>query len=311
MIVVMIVLAVLCASVLIGLFIPYYIVFFSPHRKTDEIEREPFLDDMEMFNGITEQAKKLSKIPCSRVQTTSYDGLRLLGRYYHRSDDAPLCICFHGYRSSAIFDFSIMGQFLQNEGCNVLLVDQRAHFGSGGHTITYGIRERRDVLSWIEYANGRFGDDKPIYLFGISMGASTVVMASGLALPDNVRLICADCPYSSPRDVIFYVAKRWYKCPRLLWTLIRISALVYGHLIMPRDVTAANAVRNTKKPILLIHGEADCFVPNEMSEEIRLANPECVERYTFPDAVHGVSYCYDPDRYIVILRDFIKRNGSE
>ena len=127
MIVVMIVLAVLCASVLIGLFIPYYIVFFSPHRKTDEIEREPFLDDMEMFNGITEQAKKLSKIPCCRVQTTSYDGLRLLGRYYHRSDDAPLCICFHGYRSSAIFDFSIMGQFLQNEGCNVLLVDQRAH----------------------------------------------------------------------------------------------------------------------------------------------------------------------------------------
>ena len=311
MIVVMIVLAVLCASVLIGLFIPYYIVFFSPHRKTDEIEREPFLDDMEMFNGITEQAKKLSKIPCCRVQTTSYDGLRLLGRYYHRSDDAPLCICFHGYRSSAIFDFSIMGQFLQNEGCNVLLVDQRAHFGSGGHTITYGIRERRDVLSWIEYANGRFGDDKPIYLFGISMGASTVVMASGLALPDNVRLICADCPYSSLRDVIFYVAKRWYKCPRLLWTLIRISALVYGHLIMPRDVTAANAVRNTKKPILLIHGEADCFVPYEMSEEIRLANPECVERYTFPDAVHGVSYCYDPDRYIVILRDFIKRNGSE
>ena len=182
-------------------------------------------------------------------------------------------------------------------------------FGSGGHTIAYGIRERRDVLSWIEYANGRFGKDKPIYLFGISMGAATVVMAADLALPDNVRLICADCPYSSPRDIIFYVAKRWYKCPRLLWALIRVSALVYGHLIIPRNLTAANAVRNTDKPVLLIHGEADCFVPNEMSEEIRLANPDCVERHTFPDAVHGVSYFYDPERYIAILRDFIKRNG--
>ena len=135
-------------------------------------------------------------------------------------------------------------------------------------------------------------------------------MESGLDLTANVRMICADCPYSSPKDVIFYVAKRWYKWPRLLWVLIRISALVYGHLIIPRDVTAANAVKNTKIPILLIHGESDCFVPNEMSEEIRLANPDCVERYTFPDAVHGVSYCYDPERYIDILRGFIKRNSG-
>ena len=185
MIVLIIVLSVLLTAVLIGLIVPYYIVFYSPHRNADEIETEPFLDDMDMFNEIKAQARKLSEIPCSRVQT----------------------------RASSVLHFSIIGQFLQDEGYNVLLVDQRAHFGSGGHTIAYGIRERRDVLSWIEYANGRFGKDKPIYLFGISMGAATVVMAADLALPDNVRLICADCPYSSPRDIIFYVAKRWYKCP--------------------------------------------------------------------------------------------------
>ena len=55
------------AAVLIGLFVPYYIVFFSPHRKADEIEVDQFPDDMDMFNEIKEQAKKLSKIPCSRV----------------------------------------------------------------------------------------------------------------------------------------------------------------------------------------------------------------------------------------------------
>ena len=303
-----IIFSVLIIAVLIGLFYAYYQVFFSPHRKADEIEIEPFLDDMEMFGGIKDQAKKMSKIPCERVQTTSYDGLKLSGRYYHKSDDAPLCLCFHGYRGSAVFDFGILGQFLLDEDYNVLLVDQRAHFRSGGHTITYGIRERRDVLSWVEYANKTFGSDKPIYLFGISMGAATVVMASGLDLPDNVKMICADCPFSSPRDEIYYVVKRWYKFPKLLWAAIRVSAFVYGHLILSKDVTAANAAKNTKKPILLIHGEDDCFVPKEMSEEIWLANPESIERYTFPDAVHGVSYCYDPERYIAILRDFIKRH---
>ena len=308
MIFIVIILSVLILAALIGMFIAYYNVFFSPHPNSDEIEVKPFLDDMDIFNGIKEQAKKLSKVPCTRVQTTSYDGLKLSGRYYHQSDDAPLCICFHGYRGSAIFDMSIMGQFLQNEGYNVILVDQRAHFHSGGHTITYGIRERRDVLSWIKYANERFGLDKPIYLFGISMGATTVVMASGLNLPDNVKMICADCPFSSPRDIIYYVAKHWYKFPNLLWALIRASALVYGHLIIPRNITAANAVKNTNKPILLIHGEADYFVPKEMSEKIKQSNPDCVELHTFPGAYHGVSYFADPERYISIVRDFIERH---
>lgn len=308
MIFIVIILSVLILAALIGMFIAYYNVFFSPHPNSDEIEVKPFLDDMDIFNGIKEQAKKLSKVPCTRVQTTSYDGLKLSGRYYHQSDDAPLCICFHGYRGSAIFDMSIMGQFLQNEGYNVILVDQRAHFHSGGHTITYGIRERRDVLSWIKYANERFGSDKPIYLFGISMGATTVVMASGLDLPDNVKMICADCPFSSPKDIIYYVAKRWYKFPNLLWALIRVSALVYGHLIIPRNITAANAVKNTNKPILLIHGEADYFVPKEMSEKIKQSNPDCVELHTFPGAYHGVSYFADPERYISIVRDFIERH---
>lgn len=308
MIFIVIILSVLILAALIGMFIAYYNVFFSPHPNSDEIEVKPFLDDMDIFNGIKEQAKKLSKVPCTRVQTTSYDGLKLSGRYYHQSDDAPLYICFHGYRGSAIFDMSIMGQFLQNEGYNVILVDQRAHFHSGGHTITYGIRERRDVLSWIKYANERFGSDKPIYLFGISMGATTVVMASGLDLPDNVKMICADCPFSSPKDIIYYVAKRWYKFPNLLWALIRASALVYGHLIIPRNITAANAVKNTNKPILLIHGEADYFVPKEMSEKIKQSNPDCVELHTFPGAYHGVSYFADPERYISIVRDFIERH---
>ena len=60
MIVLIIVLSVLLTAVLIGLIVPYYIVFYSPHRNADEIETEPFLDDMDMFNEIKAQARKLS-----------------------------------------------------------------------------------------------------------------------------------------------------------------------------------------------------------------------------------------------------------
>ena len=79
--------------------------------------------------------------------------------------------------------------------------------------------------------------------------------------------------------------------------------------IIRNDITCVNAVKHTKVPVLLVHGEEDSFVPASMSEEIRAANPDMTERHTFPGAVHGVSYYSDPDRYIAIVRDFIKRNG--
>ena len=304
-----IIIIVLLIALLAGLFALYHKSFYSPYRGVEEIKTKPFLDDNNRFNEIIRQATLLSEIPCTRVHTRSYDGLQLTGRYYHRAENAPVCICFHGYRGSALRDFSVMGQFLQNEGYNVILVDQRAHFKSGGHTITYGIRERRDALSWAEYAARRFGKDTPIYLFGISMGGAVVTMASDLALPDNVRLICADCPYSSPKDIICHVVRWSVKNDKLVWPFIWLSALVYGHLIIRKEITAANAVKNAKVPILLVHGEDDAFVPPEMSAEIAAANPQLVERHTFPNAVHGVSYFSDPERYIAIVRDFIKRHG--
>ena len=306
----LIIFLILLIAVLAVLFAIYYKAFYSPHRGEDEIEAKSFLDDENQFKDILRRARILSELPSRRVYTRSYDGLRLTGRLFHRSDTAPLCICFHGYRGSPLRDFSVMGKFLQDEGYNVLLVEQRAHFKSGGHTITYGIRERKDVLSWVEYANKRFGADRPIYLFGISMGAATVVMSADLDLPANVKIICADCPYSSPKDIICHVSKWSFKNTTIAWILIYLSAVVYGHLIIRKDITGANAVKKTKVPVLLIHGEEDKFVPAAMSEEIRAANPDLVERYTFPSAVHGVSYFSDPDRYIAIVRDFIKRHSS-
>lgn len=309
MIIAIIIILVLLIAILAGLFVVYYKAYYSPYRDAHEIKTKPFLDDKKQFDEIIRQATILSKIPCRRVYTRSYDGLRLVGRYYHRSDDAPLCLCFHGYRGSALRDFSVMGQFLQNEGYNVLIPDERAHFRSGGHTITYGVRERRDVVSWIDYACKHFGKDKPIYLFGISMGAATVLMAADLDLPDNVRLICADCPFNSPKDIICHVAKWSFKNVKLAWALLYLSAIVYGRLVFRKEITAANAVKNSKTPILIIHGEDDAFVPAAMSEEIRAANPDLVERQTFPGAVHGVSYFSDPDRYVAVVRDFIKCHG--
>ena len=307
MLIFLIILAVLIIAALIGLFAAYYKAFYSPHRGVSEQEPPSIIDRHPFRDRARALIKELSEKPCEFVETRSYDGLKLSGRWYEGDPDKPICICFHGYRGAAVRDFSGGGLFLIGEGYNVLLPDQRAHWRSGGHTITFGIRERRDVLSWVEYVNARFGPDVPVYLFGISLGGGTVLMASGLDLPDNVRAISADCPFNAPMDIILHVCRKLGMKPELCRPIVRLSALIYGHFDV-YETSAAEAVRHTKTPIMIIHGEGDDFVPMEMSMQVKEANPDMVEYHSFPEAGHGLCYLYDTPRYRQLVRDFIKKH---
>lgn len=229
--------------------------------------------------------------------------MTLSGRYYHVADGAPLDIAFHGYRSSGLTDFCGGAELSREMGHNLLLVDQRAHGRSQGRTISFGIRERYDVLSWVEYALDRFGQDTKILLYGISMGASTVLMASELSLPGNVKGIVADCPYSSPARIIMSVARRMRIPAGVAAVFSWVGARVFGGFDL-RETDPVRAVRQAAVPILLIHGESDGFVPCDMSAEIQRSNPRKVYRCTFPGADHGISFLVDRPRYRQIVRDF-------
>ncbi|MBR2558801.1 MAG: prolyl oligopeptidase family serine peptidase [Firmicutes bacterium] len=163
-----------------------------------------------------------------------------------------------------------------------------------------------DVLAWTRWAVRRFGPEVKILLAGISMGASAVLMASELALPENVRGILADCPFSSPWDIIKKVGDaRGFNMD--IWRpFIKMEARIYGDFELDA-AEPVTAVKHANVPILLIHGEDDKFVPCEMSRQIAEANPEMIEFHTFPGAGHGVSYLADTERYTKLVRDFCEK----
>ena len=305
----MLILVLLClvlAILLGGGYYAYRYAFFSPKEGREDLpvhkgeQYEPHLDT------IARLLQTILDRPCELVTVTSYDGLTLSGRYYHVADGAPLDIAFHGYRSAGLTDFCGGAELSRELSHNLLLVDQRAHGKSQGRTITFGIKERYDVLSWVEYAVERFGPDTKILLYGISMGASTVLMASELPLPVNVKGIVADCPYSSPTKIILSVARKM-RIPSVLAGLFSwAGAKVYGGFDL-RETDPVRAVKNAKVPILLIHGEADSFVPCDMSGEIQRANPQKVYSCTFPGAEHGISFLVDPERYRHIVKEFCEK----
>ena len=112
------------------------------------------------------------------VSVTSFDGLTLRGKWVPAENPKATIILFHGYHTHYLHDFAGIFSMYRSIGLNLLLVRQRAHGESGGKYITFGVHERRDVLSWVEFHNRTHGMDN-VFLGGMSMGASTLLFAAG------------------------------------------------------------------------------------------------------------------------------------
>ena len=301
-------LAALTLAVLLIAYICFRMAFYSPDRpkkKSDAIEipegeiYEVFRADMERW------AREARALPHEDVAITSFDGLTLTGKYYEYAPGAPIELMFHGYRGTAERDLSGGVQRCFQLGRSALLVDQRGCSGSDGNVITFGIRERRDCLHWVEFMLRRFGPEVKIILTGISMGASTVLMAAAEPLPPNVIGVLADCGYSSAKDIIRVVIRQMGLPEGLSYQFVRLGAKLYGRFD-PEETSPGQAMAQCRLPVIFFHGEADDFVPCEMS---RINFDACTARkklVTIPGAGHGLSYPVSPQVYLDELREFFE-----
>lgn len=288
-------------------------------RKALCVKREKTLDARREPGGaVTEAQRKAVRalvdkaltLPYEDVYIKSFDGLRLHARYYETSPDAPVHIMFHGYRSAALRDFCGGLQEALAAGRNALLVDERAHGESEGHCLSLGVLERRDCIDWINYVRARFGADRAVTLFGVSMGAATVLMSAALGLPDNVTGIIADCGYSSPEAVIRRVCRDNRLPEGLMFHWLRFGGRLFGHFDL-KSASAAGAMRVCRTPVLFIHGEADDFVPCDMSRENYAACAADKMLLTVPNAKHAMSYVVDRRSYMAAVDRFLEKTEGK
>ncbi len=298
--------AVILAAILIGAYICFRIGFYVPDRDpgtTDAIELpegeiyEPFYEKMIHW---TKETRAMDK---EHMTITSFDGLTLHGNYYEYAPGAPIELMFHGYRGSAERDLSGGVQRCFRMERSALIVEQRCSHESQGNAITFGIYEQRDCLEWVNLAVRRFGPEVKIILTGLSMGAATVLMASNKDLPPNVIGIIADCSYNSPREIIRMQIKQMGLPASLCYPLCRLGAKLFGHFDPEAD-SPLEAVKQAKVPILFFHGDADDFVPCDMTRQLYEACTSRKQLVIVPGAGHGLSYPIDPVGYRAAARSF-------
>ena len=154
-----------------------------------------------------------------------------------------------------------------------------------------------------EFAREKFGENRPIIIGGISMGAATVMMASGENLPENVVCVMADCGYSSQKDIICKVVKEMKLPVKIIYPFIKLGARVYGHFDL-EETTPIEAVAKSKTPIVFIHGDNDNFVPYSMSIDCYNACSAPKKMVTIEGADHGLAFPQNQQKYIESLREF-------
>ena len=78
-----------------------------------------------------------------------------------------------------------------------------------GAGIYAGIKERDDVLRWAQYCADRF-PGTPLFLHGISMGGTAVLLTAGGPLPKQVKGVISDCAYTNAHDIVRQVYQERY-----------------------------------------------------------------------------------------------------
>ncbi|SES12986.1 hypothetical protein SAMN04487944_11959 [Gracilibacillus ureilyticus] len=238
----------------------------------------------------------------------SFDGLNLKGYYLEAKEPTNKTVMLaHGYLGKAK-DMGLYGQYYYEKlGYNIFIADARGHGKSEGDYIGFGWHDRLDWIDWTEKVIEKTGLETQVLWHGLSMGAATVLMASGEKHPENVELVISDSAYTNVHDLFKYQMDRMYHLPAfpILPTSSLITNLRADYTLV--EASALNQVKKAHIPIIYFHGNNDSFVPTEMAHELYKNTPTDKELVLFDNAGHGEAYAIQEGKYQAELTNFISK----
>lgn len=251
---------------------------------------------------------RLKSLEGEDIYMESFDGLKLYAKLCsHGENPKGIVILSHGYRSSPYKDFSVSGDLLFREGYDLLIVSQRAQGKSEGRYICFGQNEAKDIAAWSRLMEERYPAEVPIYLSGVSMGATTVMLAMGEDISPRIRAVVADCGFSSAEEIVKHMIRKVLHLPAFpLYELVdrafrRKTGCTFSRSTVP-------VLAESSLPLLLVHGKADGFVYPWMSEanyEASAAAPADKQLLMIEGANHAQSFLTEPETVGRAVLDFL------
>lgn len=258
-------------------------------------------------HGITAWRSDLMARGIMRDTFIIYNDARLHA-YYAKAQQptGKTAIIVHGYNVNPINIMMLARMYRDEFGYNILTPSLRDHGHSEGRCVQMGWLDRLDLLEWSAFAHDVFGDSLQVF-HGMSMGAATVMMASGEPLQPYVRGIVEDCGYTSVSEEIAHAVKQYLSVSRPDKVLrdARERCLKRFGWDM-NDASSVKQLARCDRPMLFIHGDADKLVPSWMLQKnFEAKTTGYKEMWLAPGSAHSMSYPDHPEEYTERVRAFL------
>jgi len=292
--------------IILGVFALYWIViylfFLYTFSRKIKVNMEKFMPDG-YADILLERKNRILNYSMEEVTIISKDQLKLYGRYFHKEGHNKLVVMCHGWKSPWYVDFSKLAiWFYEKNNCDLLIMDERGGGHSEGKYITFGLSEKDDIYDWVMWAHKR--QNLPIYLYGTSMGAATVLMVSA-SLNGIVEGIIADSPFVQPYEELKDFSKRNIHLPE--YPFMTSLNFIFKKAVKKdlKSIDSLEIIKNTQMPIIIFHGELDFFCNVNVSKKIKELNYPNISVYIYSDSNHCSSYAKHEKEYERIIEHIL------
>ena len=243
----------------------YYRAFNAHSDKSSFIKNDLHMKKKE------EDIWLLEKSGYTIVSITNEHGLQLQGYCITKSNSATWVILVHGYMGKSD-DLRLEAKRFYDLGFQVLLIDLQGHGASEGDVIGFGALDSNDLTLWVQFLNDQMSA-KHIILYGVSMGAASVMICSDQQLL-NVEGIIEDCGFTTLYEQLRHIVSSMFpKLPpdMLIMCLRLVLKQKAGYRI--KDANPLQHVAHATLPMMFLHGDRDTFIPCAMMNELSQAYP--------------------------------------
>lgn len=227
------------------------------------------------------------------VSFRSKDGVLLRGWWVPAPQARGTVVLVHGLNRSRI-EMVKKVPFLHQAGWNALLFDLRHHGESGGKATTFGAREKEDVHAAVALVRAR--SHGPVVLWGVSLGAATVMLAAAED-PQIAGVVC-DSSYRSLRDTVYHhlhlfrgfrwwlrIVPEWPVADEVLYWMGRRGGFD------PDSVDIVAAARHLAgRPVLFVCNTGDRRMPPEIAYDLKAAAGPDARVLEVPSNSHGEAF---------------------
>lgn len=277
---------------------------FAINTRKDRTKQLEKSKNQVLIPELTLEEKELLK-RAKDVYIKSNDGLKLHALELKSKENKDWIILAHGYFGNGVqmipYAFNLIGKY------NLLLIELRGHGKSEGNYADFGVKSRHDILNWISYINELYGNPK-LGLYGVSMGASSIMMTTNFTIPSNVKFIIEDSGFTSAKEELKYQLRKIYHLPSFPTLLLANSYIKMKHGFTIDDGSAIHAISYNKIPILFIHGGSDKLVPPYMMEKLFSKDKGKKEKIIIENACHASSLYTNKELYLNTVYQFIESN---